>query len=49
MLQIKVKYFDKDIKRLEKISIGDWIDLVCSEEVELKKGQQYYIPLGVAM
>ena len=49
MLQIKIKYFDDEIERIKKISIGDWIDLRCSEEVTLKKGEQFYIPLGVAM
>ena len=49
MLQVKIKYFDDEIERIKKISIGDWIDLRCSEEVTLKKGEQFYIPLGVAM
>ncbi len=49
MLKIKIKYFDPELERLQKISVGDWIDLRCSEEVSLKKGQQFYIPLGVAM
>ena len=49
MLQIKVKYFDKELKRIEKITIGDWLDLVSAKDVELKKGEQCYIPLGVAM
>lgn len=49
MLQIKIKYFDQELERINKISIGDWIDLRCSEEIELKKGQHYYVPLGVAM
>ena len=39
----------EDIDKLEKVSIGDWIDLRCSETMELKKGQHYYVPLGVAM
>ena len=48
-LKIRIKYFDKDIKRVEKIGIGDWIDLCCAEDVTLKKGEQMYIPLGIAM
>ena len=27
METIKIKYFDKDIEKIEKINKGDWIDL----------------------
>ena len=46
---IKIKYFDKEIDKIEKISNGDWIDLRSAETVELKKGEFYLIPLGVGM
>lgn len=46
---IKIKYLNPNLTKIEKINIGDWIDLRAAQEVELKKGQQYYIPLGVAM
>lgn len=49
MLQVKIKYFDESLEKIQKISIGDWIDLRCSETLELKKGKQYDLPLGVAM
>lgn len=49
MLQIKIKYLSDAIDKIQKIKVGDWIDLRAAQEVELKKGQQYYIPLGVAM
>lgn len=49
MLQIKIKYLTDAIDKIQKIKVGDWIDLRAAQEVELKKGQQYYIPLGVAM
>lgn len=49
MLQIKIKYLTDAIDKIQKIKVGDWIDLRSAQEVELKKGQQYYIPLGVAM
>lgn len=49
MLQIKIKYFSDDLEKISKVSIGDWIDLRCSEDVTLKKGEHCYIPLGVAM
>ena len=50
MKNIKIKYFDKDIDKLEYIDgKSDWIDLRASEEVELKQGDFKLIPLGVAM
>lgn len=47
--QIKVKYFNKELKPLTKISKGDWIDMRAAERVEMKKGEFKLIPLGVAM
>lgn len=49
METIKIKYFDKEIDRIEKINKGDWIDLRASETVELKKGEFKLIPLGIGM
>ena len=50
MTNIKIKYFDKDIDKLEYIDgKSDWIDLRASEEVKLKQGDFKLIPLGVAM
>lgn len=46
---IKIKYFDNEIDKIEKINIGDWIDLRSAETVHLKKGEFYLIPLGVGM
>ena len=46
---IEVKYFCKDIDRIEKISNGDWIDLRSAKDVEIKKGDFKLIPLGVGM
>lgn len=46
---IKIKYFDKEIDKIEKISNGDWIDLRSAETVHLKKGEFHLIPLGVGM
>lgn len=48
-LQIKVKYFNNEIEKLEKISKGDWIDLRASESVELKAFEFKLIPLGIGM
>jgi dUTP pyrophosphatase len=47
-LKIQIKYFT-EIQKLEKISIGNWIDLRASEDVYLEQGTFMLIPLGVAM
>ncbi len=50
MEKIRIRYFSDKIKRLEYIDgKSDWIDLRASETVELKAGEFYLIPLGVAM
>lgn len=50
MERIKIKYLNKDIKRLEYIeSKSDWIDLRAAERAELKAGEYRLIHLGVAM
>ena len=45
---IKIKYL-RDIKKIERFNVGDWIDLRAAEEVTMKKGEYRMIPLGVAM
>lgn len=45
---IKVKYH-ADIDPLEKLGRGDWIDLRCAEDVEMKAGEFKIISLGVSM
>ena len=37
--KIKIKYFDQEIEKIQKISKGDWIDLRCAEREELKAGE----------
>ena len=46
---IKIKYFDQEIEKIQKISVGDWIDLRCAERVELKAGEYKLLRLGVGM
>lgn len=48
-MKIKIKYFDPNLIRLEKIEKGNWIDLRAAETVEMKKGEFKLIPLGIAM
>ena len=45
---IKIKYL-RDIQKIEKFNVGDWIDLRCAEDVTMKAGEYKMIPLGVAM
>ena len=47
-MRIKVKYFT-DIEPLQKIAVGDYIDLRAAEDIHMEKGQYKAIPLGVAM
>jgi dUTP pyrophosphatase len=47
-LIIRIKYFT-DINKIKKINVGDWIDLSCATNIELKKDEFKLIPLGVAM
>jgi len=48
-MEILIKYHDPDIEKIEKIAIGDWIDLRAAEEVTLSKGEYALISLGVSM
>lgn len=49
METIKIKYFDNEINKIEKINKGDLIDLRAAETVEMKKGEFRLIKLGVGM
>lgn len=46
---IKIKYFDNEITKIEKIDKGDWIDLRAAESVMLKTGEFKLIKLEVGM
>jgi dUTP pyrophosphatase len=48
-MKIRIKYLSKDIDKIEKISVGDLIDLRCAEDTVIKKGELKLIPLGIAM
>lgn len=48
METIRIKYL-RDIRKIERFNVGDWIDLRCGEDVEMKAGEYRMIPLGVAM
>ena len=49
MERIKIKYHYDDIEKIEKIAIGDWIDLRAAEDVIMYPGQFKLISLGISM
>ena len=49
IIEIPIKYFSEQIDQVEKIDVGDWIDLRAAEDVDLKAGEYRLIPLGVGM
>ena len=48
MKKIKIKYL-RDITKIKRIAVGDWIDLCAGEDVFIKAGEFKAIPLGIAM
>ncbi|WP_249412734.1 dUTP diphosphatase [Siminovitchia fordii] len=46
---MKIKYFHNELTRIEKIEVGDWIDLRAAKDTVLKKDKFKLIPLGIAM
>ena len=49
MAEIKIKYHNKNIEKIQKIAKGDWIDLRAAENVELKAGEFRLVSLGISM
>ena len=48
-LEILIKYHDKDLGRIVKIPVGDWIDLRSAEQVDMDPNQFRIISLGISM
>jgi len=48
-LDVKVKYFNKELIPLEMFDQGDWVDLRSAETLTIGKGEFKLIPLGVAI
>ena len=50
-MELKVKYHNKDLIKLEKIQgeKSDWIDMRCAEDVHLNAGEFKLISLGVSI
>ncbi len=49
MKPIQIKYHSSELVRINKIEIGNWIDLRAAESVTLQKGEHKLISLGVSM
>lgn len=49
METIKIKYHNKNIDKIEKIDVGDWIDLRAAETIVIHAGESALISLGVSM
>lgn len=47
METIKIYYVDKEMPKIEKINVGDWIDLRSRVELDYKAGDYLQIPLGI--
>lgn len=48
-MEIKVKYFPGQDKKIQFIDKGDWIDVYANEDVFIPKGEMRLVPLGFAM
>lgn len=49
-LQIKIKYKNNNTNKIQRLLVGDWIDLSLSEDVVFKRPFQFeLLDLGVAM
>lgn len=48
-MEIKIKYHDSKLPKLQAIDNGDWIDIYASETVTMEPWDFRIIPLGVSM
>ena len=48
-LEIKIKYHDKELGKIEKFPVGDWIDLRSAERVDMNMFDSKIISLGISM
>ena len=47
-LEILIKYHDKDLGKIEKFPVGDWIDLRAAERVDMDMFDYKVISLGIS-
>lgn len=48
METIRIRYL-RDIQKIERFNVGDWIDLRAAEDISMNAGEFTMIPLGIAM
>ena len=48
-LTLRIKYRNETVKRLEKLAVGNWIDLSADKRITMIKGEFAIIPLGIAV
>ena len=48
-MKIYVKYHNPRLIKLDKLGIGDWIDLRAAEDVQLRQGEFRLISLGISV
>ena len=48
-MTIKIKYHNKDLPKIEKLKVGDWIDLRAAKNYHLEAGDVCLIDLGVSI
>lgn len=48
-MEVKIKYHDPELPKIQSIAQGDWIDLYAAETIEMQPMEFGIIPLGVSM
>ena len=48
-MKLYIKYFVEGLVPVEKMAVGDWIDLRAAEDLTLKAGESTYLRLGIGM
>ena len=48
-MKIYVKYHNPRLSKLDKLGLGDWIDLRAAEDVQLRSGEFRLISLGISV
>ena len=48
MEKIKIKYFNDNKCRFEKISKGDWIDIPSPDEYDFDAGDTVFVKFGIS-
>lgn len=49
VLEVLIKYHDEDLGKIEKIPVGDWIDLRAAERADMEPNEFKVISLGISV